>query len=317
MKARYVSLKPLVHWGGAERPIDWRRAFGRRGAPLEVEIGFGNGAFLVRRARAHPERNFLGIDLEWPSTRRALRKIARASLSNVRLVQADARLAFERLLLPRSLRRAYSLFPSPWPKERNVKERLFSHAFLRLLNSRLEPGGEAQVVTDHRPYLDWVAEQLPGTGFEASWQAVPARFDTKYERKWQDGGQEHFYELRLIKRTHCQVPLKEDAKLKTYRVPHFDPDRFQPAGERGELIVEFKEFLYDPRRQKGMARAFVAEEGLKQEIWIQIVRREQDWHIGLARGCGFLPTVGVQRALDLARDAVHPGDNLFIARQEA
>ena len=49
---------------------------------------------------------------------------------------------------------------------------------------------------------------------------------------------------------------------------------------------------------------FVAEETLKQEIWMQITCRETGWHIGLARGCGFAPTVGVQRALDLVRDAV-------------
>jgi tRNA (guanine-N7-)-methyltransferase len=303
MKRRYTSLKPLVLWRQAERPIDWRRRFGRQ-APLEVEIGFGNGEYLVRRARTHPACDFLGIELEWPSTRRALRKIAQENLPNVRLVQAHARVAFERLLLPRSLHRAYALFPSPWPKERNARHRLFSHAFLKLLNSRLQAGGEAQIVTDHRPYLDWVLEQLPGAGFEAGWQAIPARFDTKYERKWQDGGQDHFYELRLIKRAHHDVPLKEDLKLKTYRVPHFDPNRFQPTGERGEVIVEFKEFLYDPGRRKGMARAFVAEEGFEQEIWIQIAHRERAWHIGLARGCGFLPTVAVQRALDLVRDAV-------------
>ena len=155
MKPRYISLKPLVLWRQAKRPTDWQRRFGRK-ATLEVEIGFGNGEFLVRRAQAHPECDFLGIELEWPSTHRALRKIAQANLPNVRLIQADARHAFERLLLPRSLHRAYALFPSPWPKERNARYRLFSHAFLKLLNSRLETGGETQIVTDHRPYLDWI-----------------------------------------------------------------------------------------------------------------------------------------------------------------
>ena len=305
MKQRYISLKPLIPWREAERPIDFPARFGRS-APLEVEIGFGNGEFLVRRAGAHRARDFVGIEMEWPSTRRALRRIARANLSNVRLIQADARIALERLFLPRSVRHAYALFPSPWPLERDAGHRLFSHGFLKLFNSRLEAGGEARIVTDHRPYLDWVVEQLPRTGFEASRETIPARFDTKYERKWQTGGQDEFYELRLVKRAHHEVPLKEDVRLKTYHVPHFDPHRFKPEGERGDVIVEFKEFLYDPPRRKGMVRAFVAEENLKQEIWIQISRRESAWHIGLTRGCSFVPTVAVQLALDLVRDAAQP-----------
>ncbi len=303
MKRHYTSLKPLIPWKRTARPIDWRQAFGRE-APLEVEIGFGNGEFLVRRALARPAHNFVGIELEWPSTQRALCKLAQANVSNVRLIQADARIALERLFLPRSLHHVYSLFPSPWPKERNIKERLFSQAFLKLLNSRLMAEGETHIVTDHRLYLAWVMEQLPDTGFQVLRKTAPARFDTKYERKWQGEGQERFYDLRLVKHTHQEIPLKEDVELRTYRVPHFDPARFAPTGERAEVIVEFKEFLYDPQRQKGMVRAFVAEESLKQEIWVQIARREPDWHIGLARGCGFVPTAGVQRALDLIRDAV-------------
>ena len=302
MKRRYTSLRPFIPWRQVERPIDWRQRFGRQ-APLEVEIGFGNGEFLVRRARSYPERDFVGLDLAWQSTQRGLRKIARVDVSNVRLIQVDARVAFERLFRPRSLQRVYSLFPCPWPKERHARRRLFSHAFFKLLNSRLTAGGEAQVVTDHRPYLDWMLERLPSTGFEANWRAIPARFDTKYERKWQDGGQEQFYELRLLKQAHQPIPLKEDIALKSHHVAHFDAGRFQPCGTRGEIVVAFHEFLYDPERQKGMVRAFAAEEGLSQEVWIEIVRRENDWRIGPAPGCGIVPTAGIQRALDLAHDA--------------
>ena len=302
MRPRYISLDPLILWRQAERPIDWPQRFGRD-APLEVEIGFGNGAFLVRQARTHPERNLVGIELEWASVRRALRKIARANVGNVRLIQADARMALAWLFAPRSVHRVYSLFPCPWPKKRHAKHRLFSHAFLQLLNSRLTTDGEALIVTDHRPYLDWLLAQLPNTGFRAHWEAIPPRFGTKYERKWQRAGQEQFYELRLIKHAHRDVPPKEEIALRIHRVAHFDPDRFRPAGSRGDVAVEFKEFLYDPRRQKGMARVFVAEGELKQEFWIAIVWDGEAWVVRPAQGCGVVPTAGVQRALDLARDA--------------
>jgi len=303
MKPRYLSLNSFIPWRQAERPIGWPQRFGRR-ALLEVEIGFGNGDFLTRRARAHPERDLVGIELEWASVRRALRKVARAGVNNVRLIQADARLALERLFMPQSLHRVYSLFPCPWPKQRHVKYRLFARDFLKLINSRLVEEGELLVVTDHHLYLTWVLEQVPGTGFECCWQPISPRFGTKYECKWRQQGQEQFYELRLIKRAPIEIPLKEDVTLKTYRVDRFDPDRFQPAGERGDIAVEFKEFLYDSERRKGMARVIVAEENLTQHLWIEIAWTKDCWHIRPARGCEIVPTVGLQRALDLVHDAV-------------
>ena len=302
MKPHYISLMPLFLWRQAERPINWQQRFGRE-APLELEIGFGNGDYLVRRAQAHPERDFVGVELEWPSVRRALRKIARADVENVCLIQVDARVALERLFRPRSLHRAYALFPCPWSKKRHAKHRLFSRPFLRLLNSRLAAEGEVLVVTDHRPYLTWVLDQVPDTGFESRWQPVPPQFGTKYERKWHQQGRERFYELRLLKREPVEIPLKEDASLKTYRVQDFYPERFQPSGERGEVAVEFKEFLYDAKRRKGMTRVIVAEGNLTQHLWIEIVWGERRWHIRPAQGCEIIPTAGLQRALDLVHQA--------------
>ena len=301
MQARYLSLAPLLLWQHVERPVNWAQRFGRQ-APLVVEIGFGNGEFLVREAQAHPEHNFIGIEQEWASVQRGLRRIAQARVANVRLLLVDARIALERLFTPRTVQRVYALFPCPWPKERHSKHRLFAQTFLTLLNSRLAPDGEVQVVTDHEPYLHWVLDQVPDTGFVAQWTTIAPRFSTKYERKWCETGQQEFYALRLRKTTHVARPLREDATLHTHRIARFDPAHFQPGTRRGAITVTCKEFLYDPQRQKGMVWVFVAEEGLTQDFWIEIVRRGVDWAIRPARGCGMVPTVGVQHALDLVRD---------------
>ena len=42
--------------------LTWAGLFGNERA-VELEIGTGKAAFLLRRAQGHPERNFLGI--EW------------------------------------------------------------------------------------------------------------------------------------------------------------------------------------------------------------------------------------------------------------
>lgn len=302
MKARYLSLQPFIPWRQVARPIDWARQFGRE-APLEVEIGFGNGSYLVRRARAHPERDFVGIEVEWPSVRRALRRTAQAGVFNVRLIQVDARVALDRLFRPWSLNRLYALFPCPWPKERHVRHRLFSHHFLRRVNSRLGQGGEVRVVTDDEPYLRWVLDQLPGTGFAWRWRTVSPRFGTKYERKWRQKGQESFFQLRLRKRAHVEVPMQKDVAVAPRFVEQFDPKRFRPVDQPGDVTLAFKDFLYSPERQKGLARVVVVEGHLTQHLWIEIAREGDGWWVRPSQGSAFVPTEGLQRALDWLRDA--------------
>ncbi len=309
MKARYLSFKPFLPWWNVERPIDWPGQFGSQ-ASLEVEIGFGNGEFLVRRAHQQPERHFIGIEREWASVQRALRRVAQAQAANVRLLLVDAHLALQRLFEPLALQRVCSLFPCPWPKARHAKHRLFSHAFLTLLNSRLQPHGEVYVVTDHEPYLRWVLEQVPGSGFEADWRVTAPHFRTRYERKWVASGQQEFHDLRLHKVAHHDVPLTEETDVQARRVDPFDPRQLQlpRAGKvrhaHPPVTVRYREFLYDPERRKAMVAVLVAEADLTQNFWIEIACRGDHWTIRPAHGCGFVPTAGVQHAVDLIWEAV-------------
>jgi tRNA (guanine-N7-)-methyltransferase len=298
----YRSLGPLILWKRAERPYPWAARFGRT-APLELEIGFGNGDSLVARALAEPEKDFIGVEICWESMKRALRRASKAGATNVAVVQGPARALLDRLLTPRSLAAATCLFPCPWPKERHARHRLFSREFLRVLNSRLEDGGEARIVTDFPAYAEWLLGEVPGTGFDATREEIPPTYDTKYERKWSERGQDRFVRLILAKREHVPVPLREDVPMNIHTVERFDPDRFEPTGLAGDLTVQFKETLFDARRRKAMIRVFVAEEGLQQEFWIEVFETAGGWKIRPAEGSGAVPTAGAQAALDLVRDA--------------
>lgn len=300
----YLSLTPLVHWKRESHPIEWEKKF-ERSRQLIVEIGFGLGDFLVRQALKHPENDFVGIEWGWVTTRRALRKIAIGGVGNVKVINSDARIAFDRFFPEKSIDSICSLFPSPWPKKRHEKHRLFSRDFLTILNSRLKERGEVLIVTDHEDYFDWILSQISGTGFKAGPQIIPPRFETKYERKWRRLGQQSFYELRLSKQAHCKRPIKEDTNLIAHDVKHFDPECFRPSNSRGDITVEFKEVLFDPKREKAMVRAMVGEGTLIQHFWIEVTKNIKGWHIRPAKGCDIVPTLGVQRALDLAREGTN------------
>ncbi|MBU1275231.1 MAG: hypothetical protein KJ720_07620 [Proteobacteria bacterium] len=299
MTAPYLSLDPLVPWRQIARPVAWDQVFGRS-APLELEIGCGNGEVLVRRAQERPGVNLVGLDVDWVSARRALRRINLARADNAKVVQADAALALERLFTPQSLSGAWCLFPRPWPKPSDARHRLFSKRFLRLLNSRLAPGAACRLVTDFKPFADWVRGQIPGSGLDAAWQETPPTVDSKYERKWRGQGQEVFYELTLVKRQHHPWPNPEEPLL---HYPHFDrmdPEALTTWEDRGEISVLCKDVLYDRQAGRALLRMVVLEDELEQAFYLELMPRPQGGYlVRPAPGCGVLPSLGVQRALEL------------------
>jgi tRNA (guanine-N7-)-methyltransferase len=128
--------------------------------PLEVDCGCGKGRFLLARATAHPEVQFLGIDRMLVRIRKLDKKVARAGLANVRLLRLEAFYSLQHLLPPHRARTVYLYFPDPWPKRRHHRRRLFSPEFLDVLWSRLEPGGTVQVATDHLDYFAAIRKAL-------------------------------------------------------------------------------------------------------------------------------------------------------------
>ncbi len=297
----YGSLKPYLAWRGLERPIDWSARFGRA-APLQVEIGFGNGERLVRRARAHPELNLVGIDLSWPSARRALRKLYVQGLGNVLIVQAHAGAALRLLFAPGAIARGECLFPCPWPGERQAHRRLFDRPFWRLLNSRLAPGAAFTLVSDHAEFFAWASEQAADTGFGLRAATRAPGLGTKYERKWQGQGQSRFFQLELTKHEHQDLPAWEDQTLQFPRLASFSPRDF-PLGEHpADELVVFREMLFDPDARRALLRTVVTEDELMQDFWLEFTWQGGDWSLRPAQGCQVVPTRGVQRALALAAE---------------
>ncbi len=323
--------EPAVASISSSRPLLWQEYFGRP-APLDVEIGFGFGEFLIRSALENLGRDYVGIEQNGERICKTLKGIAkiketvgpREVLSNIRLLKAEARIAIERFFNPETIDRVYCLFPCPWPKKAHIRHRLFTTDFLKLLNSRLKPQGTVIILTDFFPYVQWIEQQLCGTGFGVARETVMPRYDTKFERKWRRNGQEEFSELTLTKERHCEVPLKEDAPLKAYDVEDFCPERFcleksqQPrvatrnqrllrSNQRGDVSVIFKEMIFDSIQEKAMIHVVVAEPIITQHFWIAVFRKGRGWRIGRADGQNLLPTEGLACALEMVYEAVVNG----------
>ena len=156
--------------------------------PLEVDLGSGDGSFLVEMARQHPERDFLGVERLHGRIVKTAKKIKRAGLTNAKVLQLESAYTVAWLLPAASVSRLHLLCPDPWPKKRHHKNRLVnSEEFLAGLERILAPGGEFLLKTDHEAFyqnaieslslrpafeqLDWPdgAFFYPQTDFEKHW----------------------------------------------------------------------------------------------------------------------------------------------------
>ncbi len=134
-------------------PLDVEAVFGRR-APLILEIGFGMGEGLAEIAAAHPENDYLGVEVHTPGVGALLKQIGERGLANVHIVQHDAVDVLTHMLAPASLAGVHIFFPDPWHKKRHHKRRLIRPPLAALLASRLAPGGYIHLATDWQDYAE-------------------------------------------------------------------------------------------------------------------------------------------------------------------
>ena len=124
--------------------------------PLEVEVGCGKGQFLTRRAKEHPECDFLGIERMLERVRLFDGKCRRGKLDNAHVPRLEALYTFHYLLPAHHARTVYVFFPDPWPKKKHHSHRLFGPLFRAALWKRLEVGGKLEFATDHQEYFEEV-----------------------------------------------------------------------------------------------------------------------------------------------------------------
>jgi tRNA (guanine-N7-)-methyltransferase len=171
--------------------LDLDALFGRR-APRVVEIGFGNGENLAALATAHPERDYLGIEVHRAGVGRLMLEAESAHLTNLRIACHDAVEVLEHQLPQDSLDELLILFPDPWHKKRHHKRRLIQPAFVELAASRLRSGGVLRLATDWEPYaiqmLDVLGANptLENLSPEGGYIEKPAeRITTRFEKRGQ------------------------------------------------------------------------------------------------------------------------------------
>lgn len=134
-----------------DKILDFNTLFGRE-APTIIEIGFGMGNSLAAMAEAHPENNYIGIEVHRPGVGALLKLVAEKGLTNVRVFNEDAIEVLNRQIAKNSLSAVYLFFPDPWHKTKHKKRRILQAEFAEKIAQYLKPGGQFHMATDWEDY---------------------------------------------------------------------------------------------------------------------------------------------------------------------
>ena len=170
-------------------------------APVVIEIGFGNGDFLVYLAKQNPDWTLVGVEIYLPGVAKAVGRLEDAGvIERCRITQLPAQYVLTHQVAAGQLDGIYINHPDPWPKPRHHKRRIVQKDSAALMVSRLKPGGFIKLASDIEALAEWMREILDATpgltnvagggGYVAREQNRPL---TKFEQRGIDAGRESYF----------------------------------------------------------------------------------------------------------------------------
>lgn len=181
-----------------ERP-DWCGVF-ENNHPLKLEVGFGNGNFLIDMAIREPQSNFIGMDFYHKGIRKVVTRMGRLHIKNIRIVYGNASEKIPILFEEGEISEVFINFPDPWPKKRHHKRRLIKPQFAETLAGKLAPYGKVLIATDFESYAQEILKVMQtntqfsnpheNAGFLHERNDIPK---TKYEKAFLDAGEKIYY----------------------------------------------------------------------------------------------------------------------------
>lgn len=174
----------------------WETRFAKK-QPLHLEVGMGKGQFIIGMAKAHPEINFIGLEIQRTVAAIALKKaLAEDNLPNLQLICGDGS-DLEDFFAPHEIDRLYLNFSDPWPKKRHAKRRLTYKTFLARYQDILKDHGEIELKTDNMGFFEFSLESMNNYGmkFDGVWLDLhnsdenDHNVETEYEQKFAAKGQ--------------------------------------------------------------------------------------------------------------------------------
>ncbi len=286
-----------INYRREKKPLPYRNAI--------VEIGFGNGDFLIKHALNNPEHMHIGFEISGISIGKVVKKAQRLGIENLRVARIDAYWGFYLLLADESVDTIYMNFPDPWPKKRHMERRLTNPENLFIFHRKLQPGGALHLKTDEFFFVEYTMENasyMGGWEWTLQENAISEE-PTKYERKWIEEGKT-IYRLTLRKSGKPEREirireLKEVEELPHVRTsrPRFDPDELEGRvfKIREGLILKFFKLWENPEGY--LIESLLVENGYEHYFMTRFRKKDDGWVIGISPFSEVLKTEGLKEAI--------------------
>jgi tRNA (guanine-N7-)-methyltransferase len=179
-------------WLSSQRlfpPYVWPEVFGRV-APLELDLGAGDGVYVEARAQREPERDFVAVERLLGRATKIAKKAVRGGLRNLRVLRLESAYFLKHLCLPGTVEVITLRYPDPWPKRRHRGNRILTREFATDAAKACRSGGRLQLTTDDQAYFDWACGQVAGLSEwleDASWKGE-ADPTSEFEQKFKEEG---------------------------------------------------------------------------------------------------------------------------------
>ncbi|MCK4894913.1 MAG: tRNA (guanosine(46)-N7)-methyltransferase TrmB [Calditrichia bacterium] len=286
-------------------PLNWDEIFKRK-ASLAVEVGCGNGEFLVEWAKSRPDWNFVGVELSLSCGERLLSRIHQNRLQNVRLIRDDARFVLRELFAKESVAQVMLNFPDPWPKEKHKSRRLIEREFVQTLGTILEKHGIFELFTDQK----WYAEKALMVFRESRAFKISGIIDnperctsTKYERKWKELFRQIYY-------VQAENQKKLDVKriVENLDMPHYFVDKKVSSKQiyllnglecsEENRVFKVKEIFERPAHNVFLFRIVAVDDGYMQTFFILVAPHGKGFIIKIDTGFQPYRTPAVKWAVE-------------------
>ncbi|MBQ7543682.1 MAG: tRNA (guanosine(46)-N7)-methyltransferase TrmB [Synergistaceae bacterium] len=275
----------------------------------QLEIGFGNGEYTVQYAEAHPDVMFYGVEISQACVLKCARRAA--GLSNLRILNTDARYMLRELFRDESLEHIIMQFPCPWSSNGQAHRRVTAKDFSDGLAAVLKVGGQFEMLTDDEPYSLEVREVLGqhrALGL-TSYEVNPSRtITTKYERKWLDEGKD-IYRLLFTKTEKFTVERRVTDEMHIKIAGRVTPQSMaslrNAEGKRDKAFWKFGRSFTDG--ESYLLETLTSDDEFGQKFYIHAAPRDEGSLIRLDKTADAFLTPAVRYALADAAERLNEG----------
>lgn len=188
--SEYIVKKPENYKGS------WANLFGNNN-PICLELGMGRGSFIIEMAKAHPNVNYIGLELDKSQTATAVKMIGTKKINNLKMICADAKDIIN--FFGKEIDTIYLTFSEPWPKKQDEKKRFTHVSYLKLYDRIFKKNKHIILKTDNKILFASALESLSAYWYVFDKVSLDLHNDErKIENVLTDFEKQYFKERRKI-----------------------------------------------------------------------------------------------------------------------